>query len=275
MAGEVVEQIFTEAELTGEDVTPPVVTPDPAVTPVVPSVVPPVVVTPVVTPVKEGEADPGKVTPPPVVTPEKKDDRTVPLAALHEERARNRQLRERLEALERTKAEVVKSPEELMLEGDADGAVASLTQQIAELRAELDRRDIKHSIDLEVPDFLDKAPLMEELLLNNGISEDSVLNIIGASGKDAPKLFKILSKLVDAPDATKLRTAIEAELRPKIVAEETTRITKELMEKFKITEPAKSLNTIPGTVPDGKLKVNTEAEYEKLTPEQREAWLNG
>jgi hypothetical protein len=47
------------------------------------------------------------------------------------------------------------------------------------------------------------------------------------------------------------------------------------MAKFKIVDGGVNLEKLPGSPPDGKLNVNTEEEFAKLTPEQQQAWLSG
>jgi hypothetical protein len=274
MSGEaaVEEKEFTEAELTGEPdptppVVPPVVVPDPVVSPVVPPVVPPV-------PGKEAEAVPGKEPAPPTPPAPTKDERTVPLAALHEERRARQELSRKLEELQaRLDTEPRKTPAELILE-DPENAMTVLMQEITDLRGEIARTNMdnmERDINAAVPNFLELAPQMEELLLGEGLSEETIRNLISSSGKEAPKFFKVLAKLTSAPSEETLRTKLTAELTPAI----TTAVTKDLMAKFKIVDGGVSLERLPGSPPDGKLNVNTEEEFAKLTPEQQQAWLSG
>ena len=269
MSGEAAEEKeFTEAELTGEldptpPVVPPVVVPDPVAPPVVPPVVPPV-------PGKEAEAVPGKEPAPPT-PPLTKDDRTVPLAALHEERRARQELSRKLEELQaKMDTEPRKTPAELILE-DPENAMTVLMQEITDLRGEIARTNMERDINTAVPNFLELAPQMEELLLGEGLSEETIRNLIGSSGKEAPKFFKVLAKLTSAPNETALRTKLTAELTPTITAA----VTKDLMAKFKIVDGGVNLEKLPGSPPDGKLNVNTEEEFAKLTPEQQQAWLSG
>jgi len=258
------EKEFTEAELTGEpDPTLPVVTPDPAAPPVVSPVVPP-------EPGKEAEVVPGEEAAPPTPSPTK-DDRTVPLAALHEERRARQELSRKLEELQaKMGTEPSKTPAEMILD-DPEEFARMQTQMIEDLRADIARRDMEREINTAVPNFLELAPQMEELLLGEGLSEETIRSLIGSSGKEAPKFFKVLAKLTSAPNETALRTRLTTELTPTITAA----VTKDLMAKFKIVDGGVNLGKLPGSPPDGKLNVNTEEEFAKLTPEQQQAWLSG
>jgi hypothetical protein len=252
----------TEAELTGEETgsTPPLPTPvTPEATPA-PEV-----------PAKEAEVVPGKEPAPPTPPAPTKDDRVVPLAALHEERRARQELSRKLEELQaRLTTEPRKTAAELILE-DPENAMTVLTQEIETLRGEMLRRDMERDINTAVPNFLELAPQMEELLLGEGLSEETIRNLIGSSGKEAPKFFKVLAKLTSAPNEDALRTKLTAELTPAITAA----VTKDLMAKFKIVDGGVNLEKLPGSPPDGKLNVNTEEEFAKLTPEQQQAWLSG
>jgi hypothetical protein len=269
MSGEaaVEEREFTEAELTGEETgaTPLLTTPiTPEVTPAVPPVVPEV-------PGKEAEVVPGKEPAPPTPPAPTKDERTVPLAALHEERRARQELSRKLEELQaKLDTEPRKTPAELILE-DPENAMTVLMQEITDLRGEIARTNMERDINTAVPNFLELAPQMEELLLGEGLSEETIRNLIGSSGKEAPKFFKVLAKLTSAPNETALRTKLTAELTPAITAA----VTKDLMAKFKIVDGGVNLEKLPGSPPDGKLNVNTEEEFAKLTPEQQQAWLSG
>ena len=240
---------FTEAELTGEAVADPAVTDESAVKP-----------TEEAAPPKESE--PEKV---PEKPPEKPPKGYVPEGAMKEERRIRKELQAKLDAIEAAKPPP-KDPAALILE-DPEEAVRLLMQQNMELRQEMERGNLEREIKSEVPDFFDLAPKMEETLLDEGLSEESIRSIIGASGKDAPKLFKVLAKIAKNHD--------EQAVRERIIAEETPKITRSLMEKFKITEPGKNIGNLPGASPDGKLNVNGEKDYAKLTPEQQEKWLAG
>lgn len=263
MATEAVEQEFTEAELDGgeeapvtETVVPPAETPPTVTEPAAPKV----------------ETTP-PVTPPVVVPPETPPEaKTVPLAALHEARRENRELRVRLDALEKKAAEgpSPKTASELAAE-DPEGAAVLLEQQIEDLRNEITRREIEQGIHAEVPDFLEKAPKMEELLLDSGISEDTAKNLIAASGRDVPKFFKLLSRLVDMPDAKAQREALVKEMTPIITAQ----VTKDLMAKFNVTTPAKNIGKLPGALDTGQIVATGEDEFSKLTPDQQKIWLDG
>jgi len=246
---------FTEAELTGESDAPEgekaEAAPGEAATPKEPESE------------KEKPAEAAK-EPEPAPT---KEDRRVPLRDLISERTRRQELEARLKALEAEKtAEPAKDPAQLILE-DPEEAVRLLMQQNLELRQEMERSNLEREIKSEVPDFFDLAPKMEETLLDEGLSEESIRSIIGASGKDAPKLFKVLAKIAKNHD--------EKAVRDRIIAEETPKITRSLMEKFKITESGKNIGNLPGASPDGKLNVNNEKDYAKLTPEMQEKWLAG
>jgi hypothetical protein len=267
MSGEAAEEReFTEAELTGEEEggTPPLsapVTPD--ATPAAPPVVPP-------EPGKEAEAESGKEPAPPLPSPTK-DERTVPYAALHEERIARQRLSAQLEELRKQiPTEPVKTAAELILE-DPENAVKTLEEKIAYLQTEMDRRDMEREIRTAVPDFFEKAAAMEDMLREKGFSDDGIASMIASSGKDAPILFKMLSEQVSAPNEEVLRAKLTAELTPAITA----MVTKDLMAKFKIVDGGVNLGKLPGSPPDGKLNVNTEEEFAKLTPEQQQAWLSG
>ena len=256
----------TEAELTGEETgdTPPLPTPvtpevTPAGTPVVPEV-----------PAKTAEAEPGKEPAAPT-PPAPKDTRTVPYAALHEERIARQKLAAQLEDLRKQiPTEPVKTAAELILE-DPENAVKTLEEKIAYRQAEMDRRDMEREIRTAVPDFFEKAAAMEDMLRERGFSDEGIASMIASSGKDAPILFKMLSQQVSAPNEEALRAKLTAELTPKITEE----ITRSLMAKFKIVDAGIDVNKLPGTSPDGKLKVNGEAEFAKLTSDMQEKWLAG
>jgi len=269
MSGEaaVEEKEFTEAELTGEEGegTPFLSTPiTPEATPVAPTVVPPV-------PAKEAEVVPGKEPAPPTPPAPTKDDRTVPLAALHEERRARQDLARKLEELQaKLDTEPRKTPAELILE-DPENAMTVLMQEITDLRGEIARTNMERDINTAVPNFLELAPQMEELMLGRGFNEESIRSLIGASGKDAPKFFGMLAELASRPNEETMRTKLITELTPTITAA----VTKDLMAKFKIVDGGVNLEKLPGSPPDGKLNVNTEEELAKLTPEQQQAWLSG
>ena len=206
MSGEaaVEEKEFTEAELTGEETgaTPLLTTPiTPEVTPVVPPVVPEV-------PAKEAEAVPGKEPAPPTPPAPTKDDRTVPLAALHEERRARQELSRKLEELQaKLDTEPRKTPAELILE-DPENAMTVLMQEITDLRGEIARTNMERDINTAVPNFLELAPQMEELMLGRGFNEESIRSLIGASGKDAPKFFGMLAELASRPNEETMRTKL-------------------------------------------------------------------
>lgn len=210
-----------------------------------------------------------KAAEPKAAEPEKPpaEERRVPLRELISERQKRQELQSRLDALEAARnAEPAKDPRELILE-DPQEAMGLMMQRIEELQSEIARKELEREITSSVPDFFDKAPQMEELLLGEGFTEETIRNMIGATGREAPKLFKVLSKLVDTADS--------AATRAKIIEEVTPQITKTLMEKFKITEPGKNISALPGASPDGKIAVDGEKGFAKLTPEQQEAWLKG
>jgi len=268
MSGEAAEgREFTEAELTGEEGgegTPFLSTPvTPDATPAVPPVVPEA-------PAKEAEAIPGKDPAPPTPAPTK-DERTVPYAALHEERIARQRLTAQIEELRKQiPTEPVKTAAELILE-DPENAVKALEEKIAFLQAEMDRRDMEREIRTAVPDFFEKAAAMEDMLREKGFSDEGIASMIASSKKDAPILFKMLSEQVSAPNEETLRTKLTAELTPAITA----MVTKDLMAKFKIVDGGVNLGKLPGSSPDSKLNVNTEEDVAKLTPEQHEKWLSG
>mgnify|MGYP001165931239 CR=1 FL=1 len=256
MSDVAVEQEFTEAELTGEDT--------PAEVPAAEVVAEPAKEEAAVAP---ADTAPAKEEP----APPKKDDRTVPLAALHEERRARQELARKLEELQaKAVAEPRKTPAELILE-DPENAMTVLMEEITNLRGEIARANMERDINTAVPNFLELAPQMEELLLGEGLSEEGIRNLIGASGKDAPKFFKVLAKLTNQPSEEGLRAKISAELVPAITAA----VTKDLMEKFKIVDGGVNLGRLPGSPPTGKMNVNTEDEFAKLTPDQQQAWLSG
>ncbi len=253
---EAAEVEFSEAELTGEE-----------------SVAAPVVETPVAEPepAKVEEAVVAPAEPAPAKEEAKPETKTVPLAALHEERKARQKLAAELETLKaKAAAEPVQDPRAMILE-DPENAVGVLQKQISDLRDEMLRREMERDIQAAVPDFFEKAPQMEELLLGEGFSEEAIRNMIGSTGKEAPKLFKVLSKLVDTPDTTAMRAQVAAELTPQITAE----VTRQLMTKFNIVEAGKDIAKLPGASPTGKLEISGEADFAKLTPEQQEKWLSG
>jgi hypothetical protein len=130
---------------------------------------------------------------------------------------------------------------------------------------------MEREIRTAVPDFFEKAAAMEDMLREKGFSDEGIASMIASSKKDAPILFKMLADQVSAPNEEALRTKLTAELTPKITEE----ITRSLMAKFKIVDAGVDVNKLPGTPPDGKLKVNGEAEFAKLTPDMQEKWLAG
>lgn len=260
------EREFTEAELTGEEIPDPVPAVEPTGEPAAPQ-------EPAKDPAPAEPSDPKKAeepAEPPPAEPEKGAEKTVPLAALREERAKVRDLRDRIMALEQKLVAPPKDPSKLV-EEDPEEAIRLAHSQIAELRALIAQKDMEARIKAEVPDFLNKAPQMEELMLDLGFSEDAVVRIIGATGEDAPKFFKMLSSIVDRPDPKAIREQAEKELIPKITAE----ITKQLMEKFKITDQSTNIGQLPGSPAGGKLVVNSEEEFANLSPEMQEKWLSG
>lgn len=265
------EKEYTEAELTGEDVpeAPAGETPGEPAAPTEPKPVDPEPAPAPAEPVVPAEpAVPGKPEEPPGAGAE--PAKMVPLAALQEERAVMRGLRDRIQTLESQIATPPKDPDELIAE-DPEEAIRYAYQKIEDLETKIARREMETQIKTEVPDFFDKAPRMEEYLLGQGFSEEAIVRMIGASGEDAPKFFGILSKLVEQPDSTKLREELVAELTPRIRDEESKRI----MEKFKIIEPGTNIGNLPGSPGDGKLAISTEDEFAKLTPEMQEKWLSG
>jgi hypothetical protein len=246
------EMEFTEAQLTGEDVSTPETTGEKAEA----------------TPEKEVaaapiEPEPAKETP--AAEPVKPPKGYISEGALKEERRIRKELQAKLEALEKT-LPPPKDPAALILE-DPEEAVRLLMQQNVDLRDEMTRRDMEREIRSEVPDFFDLAPKMEEALLEEGLSEESIRSIIGASGKDAPKLFKVLAKVAKDGDGNAARERIREEITPLI--------TKELMAKFNIVDTGTNIGKLPGSSPDGKSNVDGEKGYAKLTPEQQERWLRG
>jgi len=130
---------------------------------------------------------------------------------------------------------------------------------------------MERDINTAVPNFFELAPQMEELLLGEGLSEETIRNLIGSSGKEAPKFFKVLAKLTSAPNEAALRTKLTAELTPAIMAQ----VTRNLMEKFKIVDSGTNLDRLPGAPADGKIIVDGEKEFAKLSPEMQEKWLRG
>jgi len=247
---------FTEAELTGEDI------PDAGKEAAAPEPTP--------EPEKGKEPEPGKETAAEPVKPPVAEERRVPLKELVAERQRRQELQAKLEALEKEKPPE-KDPAALILE-DPEEAVRLLMSQNQQLRDDITRRELEREIKAEVPDFFDKAPQMEELLLGEGLSEETIRNMIGATGIEAPKLFKVLSKLVETGvDPKAARERIEGELIPKITAD----VTKQLMAKFNIVDQGVNIGNLPGTPPDGKMIVDGERGYAGLTPDQQEKWLRG
>ena len=245
------EMEFSEAELTGEGTPEPAdstgesaaeVTPEVAAPPIEPE------------PEKIAAAEPEKA-------PEKPPKGYVPEGAMKEERRLRREMQAKLDALEAAQPPP-KDPAALILE-DPEEAVRLLVQQNAQLRDEMLRGNMEREIRSEVPDFFDLAPKMEETLLGEGLSEESIRSIIGASGKDAPKLFKVLAKVAKNSD----EKAVEERV--------TARITKELMAKFNIDSTGVNIGKLPGANPDNKIAVDGEKGYAKLTPEQQERWLRG
>lgn len=215
----------------------------------------------------EEAAPPVEAKPESTPEPEKAPEATkppkgyVPEGAMKEERRIRRELQAKLDAIEASKPPP-KDPATLILE-DPEAAIRLLVQQNTELREEMTRSSMEQEIRSEVPDFFDLAPKMEESLLEEGLSEESIRSIIGASGKDAPKLFKVLAKVAKNSD----EKAVEERV--------TARITKELMAKFNIPESGVNIGRLPGSSPGNKLVVDGERGYAKLTPEQQEKWLRG
>lgn len=240
------EMEFTEAQLTGED-TPETAPPEGEKAETVP----------------ETEAAAAPIEPEPVKEsePVKPPKGYIPEGALKEERRIRRELQAKLEALEAEKPPP-RDPAALILE-DPEEAVRMLMQQNAELRDEMNRSNMEREIRSEVPDFFDLAPKMEESLLEEGLSEESIRSIIGASGKDAPKLFKVLAKVAKNSD----EKAVEERV--------TARITKELMAKFNIVDTGVNIGKLPGSSSDGKTNIDGEKGYAQLTPDQQEKWLRG
>jgi hypothetical protein len=199
----------------------------------------------------------------------------VPLAALQEERTRRQELQRRIDALEaKIAAPERKDPVALMNE-DPERAMAAMMEEVENLRTEIARVNMERDIRTEVPDFFEKAAEMEELLLGEGFDEEGIKNLIGSSGKNAPKLFKILARSVSAVDEKAVREKITSELTPQITASVTAQVTKDLLAKFQIPESPTNLTKVPGSGPAGALKIETEADFARLTPEQQEKWLSG
>jgi hypothetical protein len=48
---------------------------------------------------------------------------------------------------------------------------------------DITRMIMERDIQTAVPDFFEKAPQMEELLLGEGFSEDTIRNMIGSTGR--------------------------------------------------------------------------------------------
>jgi hypothetical protein len=198
----------------------------------------------------------------------KPEDRRVPLKDFITERQKRQSLEAEIAELRKkvSVAEPGKDPSEMILE-DPQGAMRAMMERIEFLQSEINRRDLARELHEKVPDFFDVAPKMEETLLGAGMSEESIQNVIKASGPDVVKLFKVIADAAKKPDGKALRESIIAEITPVITAQ--------IMEKFKITEPGKNIGKLPGAPPDGKLIVNDESDLEKLTPEQRHKWLVG
>lgn len=225
---------------------------------------PPAEPTPKPEPVKEAAKEPEKIPEP--EKPPAAEEKRVPLKELLAERKQRQELQTKLAALETKRAEPVKTAAELILE-DPEESVRGLEARITALQTEMDRRELEREINTAVPDFFDKAPQMEELLLGEGLTEGAIRNMIGSVGSEVPKLFKVFDKLVTQPN----RAAIAAELTPQITAE----VTKQLMAKFNIVDPGVDIGKLPGTPADGKITVSGEKDYSALTPEQQEKWLRG
>jgi hypothetical protein len=251
------EMEYSEAELTGE--------PSGDEGKAAPSAEPP----PAPEPEKEAAKEPEK-TPEPEKPPVTEDKR-VPLKELIAERKQRQELQAKLAALEAAKtAEPVKTAAELILE-DPEEAIRMLMTQNQQLRDDFTRREMEREIKTAVPDFFDKAPQMEELLLGEGFSEEAIRSMIGSVGLEAPKLFKVLDKLVTQQTPESMRKAIAAELTPTITAE----VTRALMAKFNIADTGVNIGKLPGSAADGKMAIDSERDFEKLTPEQQEKWLRG
>lgn len=251
-AAETQEVEYTEAELTGEVVADPTPTSESAETPPPGDAAAPT------------EPEPAKAEPAPV--PTKPPEGFVPKGALDEERIKrremDRQIRDLTAKLNAFEKPPEKGPRETILE-DPENAIGMLEQQIADLRGELDRRDMEGKIKTVVPDFMEKAPQMEEALRNRGFSDDAIVNIIGAAGQDVDKFFGLLNDVVKAQDTKALRDQITAE------------VTRDVMVKFKITDPGVNISKLPGSANTGKLNIESDADYENLTPEQKKKWLSG
>jgi len=253
MSEEIAEQEFTESELSGEEEAP------------------------TETPEEKAEETPGEKTAAPkeTETPEEKPEekpaeKMVPLAALKEERGKLREMRTRLAALEAKSVEPKRDVSELIGE-DPEEAIRVLNQKIESLEGNIARTDMENQIRSEVPDFFDKAPQMEDFLLEQGFDEDGVVGLIASAGRDAPKLFKVLDRAMSRTDEGKIRETLTAELTPKITAA----VTKQIMEKFKIADPGTDIGNIPGSKGSGAIPVETEEEFASLSPADQQKWLSG
>lgn len=258
------EREYSEAELTGEE------TPGEAETPSGETATPsePGPETPEE---QEKEIAEEKAEQEPAPEPAKETpDKQVPLAALREERERRRELQKRLDDLEARITEPKKDLNQL-IEEDPEGAIRNLQEQITSLQSQMARDDMERQIKAEVPDFFDKAPQMEALLLEQGMDEETVVNLIASTGKDAPKFFKLLSRMIDAPQESALREKLTSELIPKI----TEQVTKQLAEKFNVNPSSLNIGNIPGTTSKDRIPVETEEEFSKLSPEMQQKWLSG
>jgi hypothetical protein len=251
------EMEFTEEELTGTEI----------VTETVP--VPGPTSESAVKPPEEAAPPTEPVVPEKPAVPEKPPKGYVPEGAFKEERRLRKEFQAKLDAAEAAKPPPP-DPAALILE-DPEEAVRMLMRQNTELRDEMNRKQMERDIKSEVPDFFDKAPQIEEMLLGKGLSEEAIRSMIGSVGAEFPKLFKVFDELVSQPNADAMRSKITAELTPSITAE----ITRQLMAKFNIVETGKDIGKLPGSAPDGKMIVDGEQDYNKLTPEQQEKWLRG
>ena len=203
--------------------------------------------------------------------PAKPPEGYVKQEALREERERRKELQRQIEELKESQGKAPKKDaRELILE-DPEQSITLLQDQIEQLRAEIGRSKLEREIYEKVPDFKEKAVLMEEYLHERGFSDEAISRMIGASGIEAPILFEMLSEAVDSKGSKTAREQIAAELTPKITAE----VTKQLMAKFNIAGPSPNIGNIPGGTPEQRIHVDGEEAYAKLTPEQKEKWLRG
>jgi len=148
-------------------------------------------------------------------------------------------------------------------------AVPGIYEEDSDVASQLATFAVEHGFSDD--NYLDAMTNPATLIIPPGHDKSYVL------GPGAASLIKLLNNLraktKDASDPAKLREEIQKEIEPKLREE----ITKELVAKFKGagTDKFKSLTEVPGSgdKPDASGKALTEAEWAKLSDEEREKYL--